>query len=42
MTNGKIYKIQTGVSVKELSKMYPQVTTSTLYGIKNGNRWGDL
>lgn len=35
-------KIQTGVSVKELSKMYPQVTTSTLYGIKNGNRWGDL
>lgn len=34
MTNGKIYKIQTRVSVKKLSKMYPQVTTSTLYGIK--------
>lgn len=35
-------KIQTGVSVKELSKIYPQITTSYLYSIKRGERWGDL
>jgi len=35
-------KIKTGIGIKELSEMYPQVTSSYLYSIKSGYRWGDL
>lgn len=35
-------KINEGVKIKELKKMYPQVYENFFYDIKNGRRWGDL
>jgi group I intron endonuclease len=35
-------KINEGVKIKELKKLYPQVYENFFYDIKNGRRWGDL
>lgn len=35
-------KLKDGIKIKELSKVYPQMSYSYLYSIRNGSRWGDL
>ena len=35
-------KINEGVKIKELKKIYPQVYGNFFYDIKNGRRWSDL
>jgi len=35
-------KINEGVKIKELKKLYPQVYENFFYDIKNGRRWGDI
>ena len=35
-------KINEGVKIKELKKIYPQVYENFFYDIKNGRRWSDL
>jgi group I intron endonuclease len=35
-------KLKSGIKIKELSKVYPQMSYSYLYSIRNGSRWGDL
>lgn len=35
-------KLRSGIKIKELIKIYPQMNYSYLYSIRDGSRWGDL